>query len=128
LAAAVVLLPYLALLALFVGGLLVLPLTRARGLLLVFLVYYNLLHVATHGYARYRLPALPVLFLVAAAFLVIARRRPWPIVSPRRRVAGAAVALVLLLSLLPSLRLLADHRALGRPDPGDRVTEETDEP
>jgi hypothetical protein len=48
-------------------------------------------------------------------------------VSRRRLLAGAVVALTLVLSLLPSLRLLADHRALGRPDSGDRVTEPTDE-
>ena len=128
LAAAVVLLPYLGLLVLFVAGLLVLPLTRASGLLLGFLAYYNLLHVATHGYARYRLPALPVLFLVAGAGLQLWRHPPRPPMTQRRLLAGSAVALALVLSLLPSLRLLADHRAVGRPDPSDRVAEPTDEP
>jgi len=128
LAAAVVLLPYLGLLVLFVAGLLVLPLTRASGLLLGFLAYYNLLHVATHGYARYRLPALPVLFLVAGAGLQLWRHQPRPPMTQRRLLAGSAVALALVLSLVPSLRLLADHRAVGRPDPSDRVAEPTDEP
>lgn len=127
LASAVVLLPYFAVLAVFVLGLLIAPLTRASGLLLGFLAYYNLLHVVTHGYARYRLPALAVLFLWGAAGLVAWRRRPPRAPSRRRRLAAAVVALGLLLSLLPSLRLLADHRALGRPDPGDVAVEEGDE-
>jgi 4-amino-4-deoxy-L-arabinose transferase-like glycosyltransferase len=126
--AVVVLVPYVALLALFVAGLLVVPLTRASVLLLAFLAYYNLLHVATHGYARYRLPVLPVLFLVAAAGIVAFRARPRPAPSPRRLLVAAAIALILAFSLVPSLRALADHRAVGRPDPGDRVTEQADEP
>jgi hypothetical protein len=128
LAAVVVLLPYLALLASFVAGLLVIPWTRASVPLLAFLAYYNLLHVATHGYARYRLPVLPVLFLVSAYGLVALRSRPRPEISPRRRLVAGAIGLLMAASLVPSLRLLADHRALGRPDPGDRVSEEADEP
>jgi hypothetical protein len=128
LAAVVVLLPYLVLLGLFVGGLLWAPLTRGSTLLLGFLGYYVLLHVATHGYARYRLPVLPVLFLVAAAGLVARRAHPRPAPARRRKLVAAAVAATLLVALVPSLRLLADHRALGHPDPGDRTTEEVDEP
>ena len=127
-AAALVLLPYLAVLGLFVTGLLLVPVDRTSGLLLAFLAYYNLLHVATHGYARYRLPALPVLFLLGAAALVALRNRPGPRPSPARRLAAAAVGVVLALSLVPSASLLIHHRALGLPDPGDRVTLETDEP
>jgi hypothetical protein len=127
LVSAVVLLPYFALLALFVVGLLAASLTRASGLLLGFLAYYNLLHVATHGYARYRLPALGVLFLLGAAGLVALRQRPPGAPSRRRRGVVALAALALLLSLLPSLRLLVDHRALGRPDAGDHAIEEGDE-
>ena len=81
----------------------------------------------THGYARYRLPVLPVLFLVAAAGVVAWRAKPRPAVPRARKVLAAAVGLALLLSLVPSLRLLVHHRALGQPDPGDRVTEEADE-
>ena len=65
-AVAVVLVPYLAVLVLFVAGLARLPAGRAPLLLLAFLVFYVLLHVAAHGYPRYRLPAMPALFLVAA--------------------------------------------------------------
>jgi 4-amino-4-deoxy-L-arabinose transferase-like glycosyltransferase len=127
-AAAVVLLPYLALLAAFALALLVVPMTRGTALLLGFLAYYNLIHVATHGYARYRLPVLPVLFLVAAGGWALWRERTADPPSPRRRVLASIVGLSLALSLLPSLRLLADHRATGHPDPGDRTVEPTDEP
>lgn len=105
-AAAVVLLPYLGLLALFVAGCARVPLDRRVALLLVFLAYYMLLHVATHGFARYRLPALPVLFVLSAAgagawhALPAGRRAAgW-----RRRAAVAALAVALALSVAPSLR------------------------
>jgi hypothetical protein len=124
LATAVVLLPYVLVLVLFVAGLASLPLARAPVLLVLFLGYYVFLHVATHGYARYRVPVLPVLFLVGGAALAGWRQGSGPALSPGRRAATAAVALVLLASLLPSLRLLADHRALGLPDAGDRAAEE----
>jgi 4-amino-4-deoxy-L-arabinose transferase-like glycosyltransferase len=101
LAAAVVLLPYLALLALFVAGIAVLPRGRAPLLLLAFLAFYVLLHVAAHGYPRYRLPAMPAVFLVAAHGWASWRARP-PI-DRRHRLAAAAAAIVLVLSVGPSL-------------------------
>jgi hypothetical protein len=124
-ATALLLLPYLALLPLLVIGLAAMPMTRGPLLLVGFLAYYTLLHVATHGYARYRLPVMPVVFLLGALGAhTLSAGRPAKM-SPGRRVTVATVALTLLLSLLPSLHLLADHRALGRPDPGDHVPEET---
>jgi Dolichyl-phosphate-mannose-protein mannosyltransferase len=123
-ATVVVLLPYLLVLVSFVAGLAALPTARAPLLLVAFLLYYVLLHVATHGYARYRLPVLPVLFLVAGWALAAGRQRLGRALSPRRKVLAAAVALSFLFSLVPSLRLLADHRAYGLPDPGDRAAEE----
>jgi 4-amino-4-deoxy-L-arabinose transferase-like glycosyltransferase len=109
LSVAVVLLPYLALLVLFVAGIAVLPRGRAPVLLLGFLVFYVLLHVAAHGYPRYRLPALPVLFLVAAQGWACP---PWskkaregcPRPGRGWRFVAAATALVLALSVGPSLR------------------------
>jgi 4-amino-4-deoxy-L-arabinose transferase-like glycosyltransferase len=102
-AIAVVLVPYLAVLALFVLGIAVLPLNRGATLLLTFLVFYVLLHVAAHGYPRYRLPALPVLFLGAGSgWAYLHSRSRWR--PPRRRlVAAVAVALALVLSVGPSL-------------------------
>jgi len=107
LAIAVVLVPYLVVLVLFVAGVAALPRARAPVLLLGFLLFYVLLHVAAHGYPRYRLPAMPALFLVAAQGWVC---RPWsrgraacPPPGRARRLAAAVVAIVLGLSVGPSL-------------------------
>ncbi len=101
LAVAVVLLPYLALFVLFVAGIAVLPRGRGPLLLLGFLGFYVLLHVAAHGYPRYRLPAMPAVFLVAAHGWAAWRSRP--AIDRRHRLAAAAAALVLVLSVGPSL-------------------------
>jgi hypothetical protein len=102
-AIAVVLLPYLAVLVLFVAGIAFLPRSRVAGLVLAFLVFYVLLHVASHGYPRYRLPSLPVVFLVAAHGWVAWRARPRTAVDRPHRLAAAATALTLALSVGPSL-------------------------
>lgn len=102
-AIAVVLVPYLAALGLFVVGVAALPVRRQTVLLLAFLVFYVSLHVAAHGYPRYRLPSLPVLFLVAGQGFVFLASRPWPRLSPGRLRNAGAVALVLALSVGPSL-------------------------
>jgi hypothetical protein len=100
-AVAVVLLPYLAVLVLFVAGVATLPRGRMPILLLAFLVFYLLLHVVAHGYPRYRLPAMPAVFLVAAHGLVAWRGRG-PL-DRGHRVAAAAAGLVLALGVGPSL-------------------------
>jgi hypothetical protein len=102
-AIAVVLVPYLAVLLLFVAGIAVLPRGRVVVLLLGFLVYYVLLHVASHGYPRYRLPSLPVLFLLAAHGWSVWRPRRRPTLQRRNLLAAAATAVVLALSVGPSL-------------------------
>ncbi len=102
-AVAVVLVPYLAVLVLFVLGLARWPPGRAPLLVLVFLLFYVLLHVAAHGYPRYRLPVMPALFLVAAHGAVAWRTRPRPATGRARRVAAVATALVLAASVAPSL-------------------------
>jgi 4-amino-4-deoxy-L-arabinose transferase-like glycosyltransferase len=102
-AVGVVLIPYLLVLGLFVAGIAFLPRSRLALVLLSFLVYYVLLHVATHGYPRYRLPSLGVLFLIAAHGLVAWGARPRPATSRGGLVAAALVAAVFCLSVGPSL-------------------------
>jgi len=102
-AVAVVVVPYLAVLVLFVIGLARLPQGRVPLLVVAFLAFYVLLHVAAHGYPRYRLPAMPALFLVAAHGAVAWRARPRPAADRTRAIAAAAAALVLALSVAPSL-------------------------
>ncbi len=116
-AALVVLTPYLALLALFLVGCARLPLDRRAGLLLGFAVYYALLHVATHGFARYRLPIMPVVFVVAAAGLAAWRDPATP--TRRRRLACAMLGLVLALGVAPSLRAWAREQAPVAPPAGE---------
>lgn len=100
LAEALFVIPYLAALGLFALGLARAPGSPGARLLLVFVAYYVAIHVASHGFARFRLPVLPVLLLFAAAALTGPRSGvPW-----RRGVTAAIVAGVLAWSLLPSLR------------------------
>jgi hypothetical protein len=122
-AALAVLLPYLAVLALAVGGMAAFPLTRQRGLLTLFLLYYVAIHVATHGFARYRLPAMPVLFVFAGAAWISLRDGSFPRLRGRRLALAAALSLVLLASLAPSVRRNLGHPAFGFADAGDQVDE-----
>ncbi|MFI5006557.1 MAG: glycosyltransferase family 39 protein [Solirubrobacterales bacterium] len=101
--AVVVLAPFLAVLVLFVFGLAALPRERGPLLLAAFLAYYVLIHVATHGYARYRLPAMPVLFLIAAFGWAAFRSGVYPLLTPARKAIGLATALTLALSVAPTL-------------------------
>jgi len=100
----VIVLPYLALLGFFVAGLAALRLERRNLLLLSFLVLYNLLHVATHAFARYRLPIMPVVFVVAAYAFAEWRAGRYPALSPARRSLAAALALAFAVLVGPSLR------------------------
>jgi hypothetical protein len=122
-ATAVLVGPYLVVLTLFAVGLARLPSTRVSLLLAAFLGYYLLIHVATHGYARYRLPVVPALLLLAAA-AVAGEHAPSLAKGPRRLVLGV-VALVLGLSLAPSLihltrlpSVVSENARFGLPDPG----------
>ncbi len=118
-AAFVVLVPYLALLALFVLGIAWLRFERRSALLLGFLVYYNLIHIVTHGYARYRLPALPVLFVVAGFAIASWRARATIAVMPARRAVVVVLALTLAASLVPSFRSNIDDPAFGLGERGE---------
>jgi len=102
-AAIVVLVPYVVVLGLFVRGVAASPFGRAPVLLLLFLAYYNAIHVATHGFARYRLPAMPVVFLFAAWGATWRRLADRRALGAGRRLLALALALVLAASVTPSL-------------------------
>lgn len=97
----------------FLVGLATLTLTRPRGLLLLFLAHYQLLHVVTLGHPRLRLPALPVVFVFAAAAAWSAHDGTLPWTRFRRAIAallllafGLCLALDLAgLRLEPAFRL-----------------------
>jgi hypothetical protein len=112
--------PYLALLPLFVLGLAAFRPGAGRSLLLFFLVYYNAIHVVTHGFNRYRLPVMPLVFLLAGAAWVAWREGTLGLTPPRRLLA-AALGVVMLLCVVPSLRVHAHHEAFGRA-PEETVT------
>jgi len=104
---AVMLAPYLAVLVFAVRGLARLPAVRALAPLLLFLAYYNAIHVITHGFNRYRLPVMPVLFVLAAWGF-----RP-PGDAPVRRGLALAAAAILIASVAPSLAEQWTHCAYG---------------
>ena len=118
--AVVVLAPYLAVLALFALGLAGLRDTRPAWLLGGFLVYYNLLHVVTHGFARYRLPVMPVVFLIAGVGWVSWREGRIADLTGRRKAVAIIVAALLAVVLVPSFRLNIANPAFGLTDTGGR--------
>ena len=95
----ILILPYLAVLGLLLLGLARLRFGAAAGLLLGLLVAYNAAHVVAYATTRFRLPVMPVVFLVAGA--VVAGRSEGSLQPLRGRrlallvllIAGAAVLL-----------------------------------
>jgi len=116
--AVVMLAPYLALLAFFILGLAAQAWERRTLLLLAFLAYYNLIHVVTHGFNRYRMPVMPVVFLFAASAFV-AWREGRLALTPRRRIVAAALALLFAITLVPSFRVHWEHPAFAIGHPGE---------
>jgi len=116
--ALIVLAPYVLVLALFALGATRLTWSRPTVLLVSFLAYYNLLHIVTHGFARYRLPVMPVMFLIAGVGWVAWREGDLARMSGRARAAAVAAAVVFTLILIPSFRLNLEHPAFGLTDTG----------
>jgi len=116
--AVVVLAPYVGVLALAALGATRLRWSRPTVLLVALLGYYNLLHVVTHGFARYRLPVMPVVFLVAGVGWTAWREGELARMSVRARATAAGMAAVLTLILIPSFRLNLEHPAFGLTDTG----------
>jgi hypothetical protein len=95
--------PYLAVLALAVPGLAALRVAPGRLLLLLFLVYYNAIHVVTYGQDRFRLPVMPVLFLAAGEAWTAWRAGTFPSLTPGRRALLVGLALLTAAVVLPWL-------------------------
>jgi 4-amino-4-deoxy-L-arabinose transferase-like glycosyltransferase len=113
-----VLVPYVVVLSLFALGVTRLRWLRPTVLLVAFLAYYNLIHIVTHGFARYRLPVMPVVFLIAGVGWTAWRQGDLARMSGGARAAAAVVAAVLALILIPSFRLNLEHPAFGLTDTG----------
>jgi hypothetical protein len=108
----VLVLPHLALLGLMLVGLARVRFGGAAVFLLLLLAAYNAAHVAAYATTRFRLPVMPVAFVVAAAVLVGRREGALaPLRGPR---AALLVALLLLAVVLiaPGLGELASWRLL----------------
>lgn len=120
----VVVLPYLAVLGFFVLGLAALRPDRRVLLLLGFAVLYNLLHVVTHGFARYRLPVMPVVFACAAWAFSEWRAGRTPSLSPPRRALAVVLAAAFGATLLPSLRAHLAEPSLGLLDQQDAARDD----
>lgn len=85
---------------------------RHMVLLLGLLGAYLLLHIATHGFSRYRLPVLPA-FMILAATIFEPPSGERPSGGPRALLAGLAVALALLWA--PSALDQFGHLGLSAP-------------
>jgi hypothetical protein len=107
-----VVLPYLAVLGLFLVGLARLRFSAGGWLLQVLLAAYNAAHVVAFATTRFRLPMLPVLFMVGAAFLVGRREGSLLPLKGPRAVLLAVLALAALATLAPGLEELATWRLL----------------
>jgi hypothetical protein len=109
----VLVLPYLVALGLFLVGLVRLRPSGAAWLLLLLLAAYDAAHVVAYATTRFRLPVLPVVFMVAAA--LVTGRREGTLVPLGRARAGLLAALVLatLATLAPGLPELASWRLLA---------------
>ncbi len=87
-------------------------LDRPMVLLLGLLGAYLLLHIATHGFSRYRLPVLPGFMILAATLLEPSNRAP---LSGVRRGLLAVLALALALLWAPSALDQSGHLGLTAP-------------
>jgi len=105
-------LPYLAALALFLVGLARARLSGAAWLLLILLVADNAAHVAAYATTRFRLPVLPVVFTFAAAAVAGGREGALHPLRGWRLLLLAALAAATLATLAPGLEELASWREL----------------
>ena len=108
--------PYLVVLAFFLVGLARLRPTGGGWLLLVLLAAYNLAHVAAYATTRFRVPVLPVVFMVAAAAALGGSEGRLAPLRGTRVVLLAILLVVALLILSPGFPELVTWSFLtGRP-------------
>jgi hypothetical protein len=105
-------LPYLAALGLFLVGLARVRFSAPAWLLLVLLAAYDAAHVAAYATTRFRLPVLPVVFMVAAAAATGRRDGTLHPLRGWRLLLLAALVLAALATLAPGLDELASWRQL----------------
>ena len=74
----------------------------------------------THGCARYRLPVMPVVFLIAGVGWVSWREGRIADLTGRRKAVAIIVAALLAVVLVPSFRLNIANPAFGLTDTGGR--------
>ena len=111
----VLVLPYLAVLALALVGVARLRFTPPAVLLLVLAAAYNAAHVAAYATTRFRLPVLPVLFMLAGALIVGRGDDSLAPLRGRRLALLALLALVAIAVLAPGMEeLLTWRRLTGR--------------
>ncbi len=108
--------PYLAAVFLFVVGLARVRFCGGAGLLLLVLAAYNAAHVVSYATTRFRLPVMPVVFMVAAAAVIGWRDGTLVPLRGWRWALLASLALAALASVAPGLGELVSWRLLiGRP-------------
>ena len=105
-------LPYLAVLGPFLAGLARVRFSGGGVFLLLLLAAYNAAHVVAYATTRFRLPVLPVVFLVAAALVVGRREGTLLPLRGVRAVLLAVLVLAALAALAPGLEELATWRLL----------------
>ncbi|HSD65626.1 MAG TPA: glycosyltransferase family 39 protein [Vicinamibacteria bacterium] len=103
-------LPYVLVLALFLVGLARLRFSGRAWLLLILLAAYNAAHVVAYATTRFRLPVLPVVFMVAAALVVGQGDGTLRPLRGGRLLLLAVVVLAALATLAPGLEELAAWR------------------
>ncbi len=108
---AVTIVPYIILLGLGVLGLAATRLERGPILLVGFLITYTALHVVAFGFPRFRLPVMPVVFLLAAGGWRLLREGS-PL-GARRRLVAVALAMVVAAVVVQSLVQTLRHPIFG---------------
>jgi hypothetical protein len=102
-------LPFLLVMALAVPGFAPVVRERYGALLVGFLCFYLALHIVAFGSTRFRLPVLPVLFLLAGRTLDLGIGASWRTLDRAQRALTVAIAATLALSVGANLARTVRH-------------------